>query len=66
MKKSIILLAVLLVPLLLMPALMTSQQPAKTMNVGAARSDHGLNYMQCGHIVQPCAPGSGGGGGGVI
>jgi len=66
MKKSMILLAVLLVPLLLMPAVIALQQPAKTLNVGATGPDHGLNYVQCGYLVQPCGPGSGGGGGGVI
>ncbi len=66
MKKSIILLAVLLVPLLLMPAVMALQQPAKTLNVRATGSGHDLNCVQCGYLVQPCGPGSGGGGGGVI
>jgi hypothetical protein len=61
-----ILLAVLLVPLLLMPAVMALQQPAKTLNARATGSDHLLNYMQCDYLVQPCGPGSGGGGGGVI
>ena len=61
-----ILLAVLLVPLLLMPAVMAMQQPAKTLNVGSARSDHSLSCMQCDYLAQPCGPGSGGGGGGVI
>lgn len=61
-----ILLAVLLLPLLLMPAVIALQQPAKTLNVGATGYDHGLNSVQCGYLVNPCAPGSGGGGGGVI
>lgn len=61
-----ILLAVLLVPLLLMPAVIALQQPSKTLNVSATGSYHNLSYVQCGDLVQPCGPGSGGGGGGVI
>ena len=66
MKKTIVLIAVLLLPLLLVPAALTLQVTAKRPSVSLALADFDFNLSQYYGPVNPCAPGSGGGGGGDI
>ena len=66
MKKTIILIAVLLLPLLLVPAALTLQAPAKRPSIGSPATDFGFNISPGGSPIEPCGPGSGGGGEGVI
>jgi hypothetical protein len=66
MKKTVVLIAVLLLPLLLVPAALTLQAPAKRPSVSLAVADFDFSLSPCGGQVKPCGPGSGGGGGGVI
>jgi hypothetical protein len=66
MKKTIFLIAVLLLPLLLVPAALTLQAPAKHPSVPSPVVDFDFSLSLCDGLVKPCGPGSGGGGGGVI
>ena len=66
MKKTIVLIAVLLLPLLLVPAALTLQATAKRPSVSLAVADFDFSLSPCDGLVSPCRPGSGGGGGGVI
>ena len=66
MKKTIVLIAVLLLPLLLVPAALTLQAPTTHPRVSSPMADFDFSVSPCGGLVEPCGPGSGGGGGGVI
>jgi len=66
MKKTIFLIAVLLLPLLLVPAALTLQAAAKRPSVSTPVADFDFSLSLCDGLVKPCGPGSGGGGGGVI
>ncbi len=66
MKKAIILIAVLLLPLLLVPAALTLQAPARRPSVSTPVKGFDFSVSPCGGLVKPCGPGSGGGGEGVI
>jgi len=66
MKRSIVLLAVLLLPLLFVPVAVTFQQMVEAPSVHSVLSHYGGDTVACDSLVHPCGPGSGGGGGGVI
>jgi hypothetical protein len=66
MKKSTILIAILLLSVFLIPTTMAFQQLVKTPHINSAQSSVNFNTAPCGGVVQPCGPGSGGGGEGTI